>query len=244
MQILVKTITKMSMKKVIFLIILLITLLSETYFAQSINKPEGTLPVELVYFVGDVVDSTVELKWGTATEVNNYGYEVLRADTFLKWESIGFEQGHGNSNSPKDYLFKDTSITTNGCYYYLLKQIDTDGKYELTRDTVKINVDYITSINEKYQTKDSTPMNFELFQNFPNPFNPETNISFTIRDQDFVTIKLYSITGEEIENIISSIVTSGTHLIKFKPKNLSSGTYIYKFSVHNKSISKKMIYIK
>ena len=75
-------------------------------------------------------------------------------------------------------------------------------------------------------------------------FNTETNILFTIKEQDFVTLKLYSITGEELETIISNIVTVGTHLIKFKPDNLASGTYIYKLDVKNKSISKKMLFIK
>ncbi len=51
--------------------------------AQNYDKPVGTLPVELTYFVGDVVDSSVELRWGTATEVNNYGYDILRTDTSL-----------------------------------------------------------------------------------------------------------------------------------------------------------------
>ncbi|MBU0475046.1 MAG: T9SS type A sorting domain-containing protein [Bacteroidetes bacterium] len=219
-------------------------ILTLNIIAQGVIKPEGTLPVELVYFVGDVVDSTVELRWGTATEVNNYGYDILRADTSLLFERIDFVQGHGNSYSPKDYLFFDTTITKNGKYFYLLKQIDFDGNFELTHDTVKVTVDYITSIKENFQTQNLEPEVFELSQNYPNPFNPETNILFTIREQDFVTLKLYSITGEELETIISGIVTSGTHIIKFKPKNLSSGTYIYKFSVHNKSVSKKMIFIK
>lgn len=63
---------------------------SITVFAQTSDKPYGTLPVELIYFVGEVVDSTVELKWGTATEINNHGYTLLRADTSFSWAMVDF----------------------------------------------------------------------------------------------------------------------------------------------------------
>lgn len=231
------------MKKTAILIILLNTLLSVISFAQNKSKPDGTLPVELVYFVGDVVDSTVELRWGTATEVNNYGYDVLRADTSFSWEIVEFVFGHGNSNSPKDYLFVDTTIASNGYYYYLLKQIDTDGNFELTHDTVKVYVDYITSVDQNLDSKNEIPNELFLAQNYPNPFNPETNIVFSVNNTNFVTIKLYDIVGRELETIFSKIVTAGTHSIKFKPDNLSSGAYIYKLETQNKSISKKMLFI-
>jgi len=223
---------------------LLFILISNLIFAQNISKPKDTLPVELVYFVGDVVDSKVELRWGTATEVNNYGYDIKRADTSFNWESIGFVQGHGNSNSPKDYIFVDSLITVNGAYYYLLKQIDTDGNFELTHDTVKVIVDYITSIKENILSEKFQPEEFELFQNYPNPFNPTTNISFNVLKRSFVTLKLFSIRGEELKTIFSGIVTAGTHSVKFASSDLSSGTYIYKLSVGNISVSKKMLLIK
>jgi len=226
------------------LVLILINILSSVSFAQSEEKPEGTLPVELVYFVGDVVDTTVELRWGTATEVNNYGYDILRADSSLIWENIGFAQGYGNSYSPKDYLFVDTTITENGNYFYLLRQIDFDGNTELTEDTVKVYVDYITSVNQNLDSKSEIPNELFLAQNYPNPFNPETNISFSVNNTSYVTIKLYDIIGRELETIFSKIVTAGTHSIKFKPDNLSSGTYIYKLDVQNKSISKKMLFVK
>lgn len=116
----------MNRAKNIFIILFSLILTINNY-AQNINKPNETLPVELIYFVGDVIDSTVELKWGTATEVNNYGYDILRADTSFIWERIDFVQGYGNSYSPKDYIFIDTTITGNGNCFYLLKQINFNG---------------------------------------------------------------------------------------------------------------------
>ena len=71
------------------------------------QKPAGTLPVELVYFNGYFADGKVILFWGTATEVNNYGFEVERRMPQAEWTNVGFVLGSGNSNSPKSYFFED-----------------------------------------------------------------------------------------------------------------------------------------
>ena len=68
------------------------------------------LSVELTSFTASISQSTVNLKWQTKTEVDNYGFEVERkvGSSNLEvgsWEKIGFISAHGNSNSPKDYSF-------------------------------------------------------------------------------------------------------------------------------------------
>ena len=230
--------------RIVFIILICLTFTLES-IAQNYDKPDGTLPVELTYFVGDVVDSSVELRWGTATEVNNYGYDILRTDTSFDWETIGFVQGHGNSNSPKDYLFIDSLIETSGKYFYLLKQIDTDGNYEFTEDTVKVIVDFVTDIIEDNISSNSiNDMHFILFQNYPNPFNPETVISFELMEPKNIILNLYSSNGEFVESLRSGRMNSGSHFVKFNANHLSSGTYIYKLTVGNNSFSKKMLLIK
>ena len=89
----------------------------------------------------------------------------LRLRPARKWESIGFVEGHGNSNSPKDYSFIDKEVLR-GKYSYRLKQIDTDGKFEYSK-VIEVTIENI-------------PLNFELLQNFPNPFNPVTKIKYSI----------------------------------------------------------------
>ena len=85
------------------------------------------LPVELTSFSASVIGSKVKLSWQTATEINNYGFEVLRqAQDNTEWENIGFVSGNGNSNSQKSYTFMDESVSL-GKYSYRLKQIDNDG---------------------------------------------------------------------------------------------------------------------
>ncbi|MCC7515665.1 MAG: hypothetical protein IT212_13330, partial [Bacteroidia bacterium] len=76
---------------------------------------DNVLPVELTSFSAATIGSTVKLSWNTATEVNNYGFEIERASLSASplpvWEKIGFVNGNGNSNSPKDYSFVDDNVT-------------------------------------------------------------------------------------------------------------------------------------
>jgi len=106
------------------------------------RSPKGTLsfdtyfPVELISFIASTNSKNVNLNWHTATEVNNYGFEIecafvntSSAIRNILFERIGFVPGYGNCNSPKNYSFIDNKITKPDKYGYRLKQIDTDGKF-------------------------------------------------------------------------------------------------------------------
>ena len=94
---------------------------------------DAPLPVQINNFNYSKTNNIIYLQWQTATEVNNYGFEIERkysgpADVINNnWEKIGFVQGNGNSNSPKHYSFIDKNLLS-GYYSYRLKQIDYDGK--------------------------------------------------------------------------------------------------------------------
>ncbi len=176
------------------------------------------LPVELVTFAGIYNGSVVELQWQTATEVNNYGFEIQRKSSSKnEWEMIEFISGAGNSNSPKDYSYVDNSLFGGEKFYYRLKQVDIDGKFEFS-STVEISV-----VIDGY----------ELSQNYPNPFNPSTKINYTIPETANVKVEVYSITGELVTKLVDLQQNAGRHSAEFNTSdysNLSSGMYIYRIS--------------
>jgi len=89
------------------------------------------------------------------------------------------------------------------------------------------------------------PTEFKLGQNYPNPFNPTTNIEFSLPERSFVTLKVYSITGEVVANIIEGKeYNSGTYRYSFDASKLASGTYIYSLTNGKSIINKKMLLIK
>lgn len=82
---------------------------------------------------------------------------------------------------------------------------------------------------EDLETPDSvTPTGYALEANFPNPFNPSTNISFTIPKAEHVTLVVYDMLGKEISRLVDSDLGAGTHTITFDAKSLASGTYVYR----------------
>lgn len=187
----------------------------------------GLLPVELTSFTADLVKSKVQLNWQTATEVNNYGFEIERSAN-NSWEKIGFVEGHGNSNSEKNYSFQD-SPTSEGVYSYRLKQIDFDGKFEYS-SIVEVEFNTVTD--------------FALEQNYPNPFNPTTSISYSIPQNEFVTLKVYDVIGNEVATLVNTVQERGKHEVNFNAANLSSGIYFYKLTAGNSIQIKKMMLVK
>ncbi|HEX7356832.1 MAG TPA: DUF5666 domain-containing protein, partial [Ignavibacteriaceae bacterium] len=86
--------------------------------------------------------------------------------------------------------------------------------------------------------------NFVLEQNFPNPFNPSTVISFTIQADQQVTLKVINAVGEEVKTLVNNNLSKGTHNIIFNAAGLSSGLYFYRLESNNQVQVKKMMLLK
>ncbi|HCA44062.1 MAG TPA: hypothetical protein DEP28_12515, partial [Bacteroidetes bacterium] len=71
--------------------------------------------------------------------------------------------------------------------------------------------------------------------NYPNPFNPITNISYQIANEGFVTLKIFDLLGREISTLVNEIKTTGIFEISFDGANLSSGIYFYRLEVKTKN---------
>lgn len=90
-----------------------------------------------------------------------------------------------------------------------------------------------------------TPESFYLTQNFPNPFNPTTNIKFGLPNATVVTLKVFNVLGQEITTLINNEqLAAGPYNVDFNASGLSSGTYIYQLRYENQIISKKMQLLK
>ncbi|MCB9054019.1 MAG: T9SS type A sorting domain-containing protein [Lewinellaceae bacterium] len=102
------------------------------FFNIPLNiEPSAPLPVELIYFSAQAKDGDALLRWATATELNNEGFEVQRSADGRSFQKIGWEDGHGTSQELRQYAFEDRGISP-GVHYYRLKQVDLDGKFEFS----------------------------------------------------------------------------------------------------------------
>ena len=188
-----------------------------TWYDVSLNNQitiSGVVPVELTSFSASVGKNEVRLNWETASETNNRGFEIERSIDNSKFSTIGFVHGKGTTTESSRYNYVDKNLT-GGFYYYRLKQIDLDGRYEYSK-IVEVNF--------------SVPTEYRVSQNYPNPFNPSTSIEFALPVEAKVIITLYNSIGEKVAEITNAEFNAGRHILDFNAANLSSGTYIYTVS--------------
>ncbi len=196
---------------------------------------ESGLPVELSSFSAVQKGNGVELKWRTATEVNNYGFEVERRTidngqlTMENWKKAGFVEGNGTSNVAHEYAYTDRVVSA-GTIAYRLKQIDRDGKFTYSQE-IEINVG-------------SSVTTFELQQNYPNPFNPQTVITYQIPDFNHVSISVYDAVGREVEQLVNEVKHAGTHSVLFNGSRHASGIYVAKLASGGHTQIRKMLLMK
>lgn len=190
----------------------------------------GVVPVELSSFTATVNGTSVSLNWTTVTETNNRGFEVQRKSSDDDFVTVGFVNGKGTTTQIQNYSFTDSNLPI-GSYSYRLKQIDFDGSFEFSK-VVEVYV--------------AAPREFSLEQNFPNPFNPSTMISFSLKTDADVSLKVFNLLGQEIATLVNGRLTAGIQQVSFNAENLTSGVYFYSIDAKgidgtNFSSTKKMI---
>ncbi len=173
---------------------------------------EAPVPVELTSFYVVNDGNGVKLLWETVTETNNYGFEIERRKENSNFQKIAFVPGNGTTLEKHFYNFVDKS-TNGGKYSYRLKQLDIDGKFKYS-DIVEINL--------------GLPKDFVLEQNHPNPFNPITNIKFSLNTSADVKLGVYNQLGQQVAVVLNEHKEAGTYSINFDASALTSGIYYYK----------------
>ncbi len=87
-------------------------------------------------------------------------------------------------------------------------------------------------------------LEYKLEQNYPNPFNPSTSIGYKIGVRNFVSLKIFDITGKEAATLVNQTQDAGSYSVDFNAANLPSGIYFYKMESGDFKVTKRMILIK
>ncbi len=176
-----------------------------------------TIPVELTSFSAVKDLNKVILNWETATETNNFGFEIERKLKNQDWVKLGFAEGQGTTTESQSYQFIDdySFLAYEGKILYRLKQIDYDGTYDYSKQ-VYVDVTFI-------------PEEFYVSHNYPNPFNPVTTIEYSLPSESNVRLSIYNSVGQEIAKLVSSLQQQGTYKIVWDASRFASGVYFYSF---------------
>jgi hypothetical protein len=164
------------------------------------------------------------------------GFEIERRYKHGDWKKIAFSKGSGTSTRKIYYGYDDYEVKAPAILYYRLKQIDYNGEFHYSKE---VEVIY-----------GETPENYSIQQNFPNPFNPSTKVTFSLPEENEVVIRVFNSMGEQVKEINRGILPHGYFEQEFEMATESSGMYFCQvlctntISGRTKSLTIKMVLMK
>ena len=196
---------------------------------------------ELASFAAEVTPSdAVLLQWSVASQSNNLGWEVFRSTDNVAFERVGdLIVGDGTTDGFKSYSFTDSERPQADILYYYLNQVDLDGT------SARSNVIEVL-LSSTAVAQQVLPTANALLQNFPNPFNPETTISFDLSQEVVVTLTIYDMAGQVVRTLVENqSMVAGHYKSVWDGRNESgamvgSGIYFYQLNAGDFSSMKKM----
>jgi len=212
---------------------------AQTYVDDVLGETEDyieadlQLPVELLTFTADGSNGRVVLNWRTASESNNEGFDVQRYDG-TGWRSIsGLITGAGSSASSHSYQYLDRDVTVGQTYSYRLMSVDLDGNRMVVSD-----------VASEVEPSNAVVTKFSLYQNFPNPFNPTTQITYDLAEATEVSLQVFDLLGREVGTLVNSVQSAGHYVVDFDATGLPSGMYFYRIETPQFSDMRKMMLLK
>ncbi len=127
---------------------------------------------------------------------------------------------------------------------------DTESAYKRFAGVFAEAIEYYTGLHlfqkptVSVADESGVPKEFGLMQNFPNPFNPRTAISFQLTAVSYVRLKVFDGLGREVTTLVDSERSAGSHTVTWNAQNLPSGVYVYRIVAGNFTDSKRMLLIK
>jgi len=188
------------------------------------------LPVELIGLSAESAgDRDIRGLWSTATETNNAGFSVEYSSRGAAYKEAGFVAGKGNSDVESGYEYLIENLSS-GTYLIRLKQIDLDGQIAYSNEV---------------EAALSLPKGYSLEAAYPNPFNPTSNISFTVSESKPVALRMYNSAGQMVKLLYQGTAQANNSLqVKIDAANLPAGTYIVRLEGENISASQKVVLLK
>ncbi|MDR3668628.1 MAG: T9SS type A sorting domain-containing protein [Ignavibacteriaceae bacterium] len=203
-------------------------------------SPLGTLTAEpwnscIVTYQGVTIDSA------------NVGSTTFYAESYCKDSSGGNHTMITWGDGRTQFWDGPTNVlVTKGDYFGSITGIlgFTFSGYKITPRNDNDITGYVPFVPNGITDKNLIPAQYKLNQNFPNPFNPSTTISYNIPNAGIVNIKIFNVLGQLVKTLVNQTQTAGTHQITFNANTLTSGVYFYSLTVNNFTQVKKMMLLK
>ncbi|MBP1678868.1 MAG: hypothetical protein H6Q29_779 [Bacteroidetes bacterium] len=180
---------------------------------------------------------TVRMTWSTLLERSNAGFEIERSAT----ESGGYEPLPtglipGNSPSLGTVEYSTVDDNASGYQYYRVKQTDSAN---VTSYSPPVRVEGVTSVGP------DEVLGFVLAQNFPNPFNPSTEIRFSVSRSAPASLRVFDLLGRSVATLFDEVAQAGRqYTLRFDATDVASGVYLYALTSGGRRDVKRLMVVK
>jgi len=183
--------------------------------------------VVLTRFTASHQNGEVQVSWQTASELNNRGFFIQRALDGKSFEDITFVKGAGNSSTPTTYTYRDVRAFSGAganTLYYRLRQVDYDGKQQLTNLVIVKLANHI-----------------EAPVVYPNPFNEQVVVTWNTQLSELLNITLTDLTGKVVLSQDVQVVSGVNQVVLTTSELTTNGVYFLKVSGASSSTYHKLI---
>jgi|YelNatPaOPRAMG01_1025707.scaffolds.fasta_scaffold03852_2 hypothetical protein len=177
---------------------------------------------------------------------SGWGIYLHRVEVSVSTDNISFtyldslRDSEPNITTPSAHKFYYTLSNTVNARYVKFSTIAPNAWVFV--DEYQVLSPVVTGISKQLS---SVPTQFELSNNYPNPFNPSTNIKFSLVQSGNVSLKIYNVLGELVKTLINNeYKNKGDYIYQVTMNNLASGVYFYTLTQGSQQITKKMILLK
>jgi len=206
-----------------------------------------TLPVTLSSFAAiQTNENLAQLDWTTESESNLVGYNIYRNNTENVNTSMALTTSlvqATNTSTGSSYTYIDEEVMAEQTYYYWLESVELNGSTEQFGPVTLT----ITPAEDKEEIEVILPSSTEINNVYPNPFNPSTTISFSIKENDTASIEVFSINGQLVRSL--GHFAAGNHVAEWNGKdnvnvNVASGLYFFRMKSNTVTSIKKVMLLK
>lgn len=225
---------------------------TDTYLDFFTKLPDGTelainnlarafgIEISIPLYVGGFKDGeplsgTFTLSWPEFGDVPESWTLILedletgQTVNLREQESFTFEMHQSSDASPVDNTMENFTLRN------LTSKSKSSSSHTSSRFKLRI---------DPGEDADGLPDKYQLFNNYPNPFNPSTTIRFALPLEGRVELKVYDILGREVATLANENYQAGFHEIEFDAQHLASGTYLYRLKAGDEVFTKKFSLIK
>ena len=206
---------------------------------------DQSLPVDLTFFrANPTMDGNIVLEWETASEIDNLGFILERRMNVEYWSEIANYithpelHGQGSVSYTTKYHFIDETTLGGNHYDYRLADVDIFGS-KTYHELEILGIDPLANILD----------GFHINSIYPNPFNLELTIQFSMSEDRFLNIQVYDIQGRLVDTLAKEVFPMGIHSIKWNGsmtnnKTVSNGIYFMQFQTKKNIAQQKVILLK